>query len=489
MHRLLSIALCFCLAQTAFSQAPFKDTYWKLGRHAGLDFSSGTPNVVLSDGCQSTLNNTSTQICDRNNHVLFYSIGLYMMNRQDNLVPNWTNINNGTISSTYVSQDFYPPWKAAVIIPFPNDSNKFYMFYENLEWSIDGDYQPEKLYYLVVDKTLDGGLGDVTLKDQIVIQHDTLTKGEVLAVKHGNGKDWWIVCRKFKSNRYYKILVDANGVHPPISQDIGLPYTELGAAVGVCNQTIDGEKMVFGYFSYQFNPQHPTQIDVFDFDRCSGVLNNNKQLYFPNIVDSVFWGSFCFSPRGRFLYCTEGFKMWQLDLSATNILNSKIQVGTGTNFFSMKIGSDNKIYISPYGSSQYIHVINNPDSLGIACGVQLNAIDFGGNGHWADGGMPNVPNFALGPKAPCGIGIEEIKNEVEVELFPNPADNELLVNSKELISSIKVFNITGEQISQTYSPLIKQITLQTNNLLNGIYIVETKTQSGKLLYTKLVVQH
>ncbi len=31
-----------------------------------------------------------------------------------------------------------------------------------MDWTIDGEFLPEKLYYLVVDRTLQGGLGDVT---------------------------------------------------------------------------------------------------------------------------------------------------------------------------------------------------------------------------------------------------------------------------------------------------------------------------------------
>ena len=495
MKYISSILLCIILSQVVNAQPVYKDTYWKLGRHAGLDFSTGIPNPILTDNCQSTMNNTSTQICDRNNHVIFYSNALYVTNRLDNIMPNGT-CNAGTISSQYLSQDFYPPAKAAVIIPFPNDSNKFYMFYENLEWSIDGDYQPEKLYYLIVDKTLDGGLGDVTLKDQIVIQYDTLTKGEVLAVKHGNGKDWWIVCRKFKSNRYYKILVDASGVHQPVSQDIGIPYTEHDAYVGICNQTLDGEKMVFGYSSYEFSPLHPCQVDVFDFDRCTGSLSNNKCLIFPNVTDSIFWGEFCFSPNNRFLYCSEGVKIWQLDLTAANIPNSKILVGTFINtgglnsLFAMKIGPDNRIYIGPYGSGRYVHVIKYPDSLGVACQFQQDAIDYGGVTTWADGGMPNVPNFALGPKAPCGDGVENIQTAITaLDVFPNPSNGTAKISSPNDLKTIIIYNLTGNIVEEASIKNEKKYELNVSNFFNGVYLIEAEDKEGLKQYKKLIVQH
>jgi hypothetical protein len=478
------LILVVSIQQVAQAQTIYTDTYWKLGRHAGLDFSTGVPVAITSDNCINPLNNTSTQICDRNGNVLFYSNGLLVHNKIDGILPNGDTINNGAISNTYYS--YYPPWKAAVIIPFPDDSNKFYMFYENLEWSVAGLYLPEKLYYLVIDKTLDGGKGDVTLKDQVIIQNDTLTDGEVMAVKHGNGKDWWVITRKYKSNRYYKILVDSAGVHAPIAQDIGIAYTEHKAYVGICNQTLDGEKMVFGYASFEFSPLHPTQIDIVDFDRCTGSLFNYKKIKYNNPIggDSIFWAIYCFSPNKRFLYCTEGAKMWQLDLLSSNIANSKVKIAdyVGNNaFFAMKIGPDKKIYIGPNGSSRYVHVINNPDSLGVACNLQLNVIDFGGNGHWADGGMPNVPNFALGAIAPCGnVGIEAISNE------PIPIQNLYAINEALQLpattSSFVLYNLYGQQIYDSKQQ--QHFTF----VHSGLYIYQWHTTTGKWQSGKIVVQ-
>jgi hypothetical protein len=92
--------------------------------------------------------------------MIFYSNGLRVFNKNGQVMPNGSWFNVGTLSNSYASSGSYNPiFKAAVIVPFPKDTNKFYTFYSNLEWNIAGNYLPEKLYYLIVDRLLDNGLG------------------------------------------------------------------------------------------------------------------------------------------------------------------------------------------------------------------------------------------------------------------------------------------------------------------------------------------
>ncbi|MBK9637877.1 MAG: hypothetical protein IPO63_08675 [Bacteroidetes bacterium] len=50
---------------------------------------------------------------------------------------------------------------------------------------------PYGLYYNIVDLKLQNGLGEVTQKN---IQIDPSPRNDgLMAVKHGNGKDWWLV--------------------------------------------------------------------------------------------------------------------------------------------------------------------------------------------------------------------------------------------------------------------------------------------------------
>ena len=41
---------------------------------------------------------------------------------------------------------------------------------------------------------------------------DSLEFGQVAAVKHANGRDWWVLVPESHSNRYYTMLLDPTGL-------------------------------------------------------------------------------------------------------------------------------------------------------------------------------------------------------------------------------------------------------------------------------------
>ena len=69
-------------------------------------------------------------------------------------------------------------------------------------------------------------------KDILFFSH-TMTNTGIQAVKHGNGKDWWLICHEYNSNNYDRFLIDENGVHGPFVQSIGMNYTGYNAYVSM----------------------------------------------------------------------------------------------------------------------------------------------------------------------------------------------------------------------------------------------------------------
>ena len=109
------------------------------------------------------------------------------------------------------------------MLPFPNDTNLFYLFYENFEYFDLGEFIPNKCRFMVLDKQLNGGTGGIVYYDSLLLQ-DTLKIGNLSAIRHGNGKDWWLLIRKYRSNKFYKYLIDSSGIHSPIVQHLGVPF-------------------------------------------------------------------------------------------------------------------------------------------------------------------------------------------------------------------------------------------------------------------------
>ena len=234
--------------------------------------------------------------------------------------------------------------------------------------------------------------------------------------------------------------------------------------------------------------------DLFDFDRCTGDFSNYNQIYFPNITDTVLWYVNCFSPNNHYLYINDLRKIWQLDLTASNIIDSKKLIGgSDSNLIQhMQIGPDNKIYVGPYGSANYIGVINHPDSLGAACDFKPYQVYCHGGGWWADGGLPNTPNFALGAVAPCGVEDPNVIKDATLKIYPNPATNEIVVKNYQLvIKKLEVYNVLGQlKLSSAeiapYQVGAESFKIDVQNLVPGVYFIRATYEKGNENFSKFI---
>ncbi|MEY2829199.1 MAG: hypothetical protein RIQ33_1057 [Bacteroidota bacterium] len=488
------------------SQAQKQGNYWKLGRNAGITFNNGNGQVAVGDTCSQGLSYSSSTVCDNRGNLLFYSEGKKVYNRLDRIMPNGNNFNTGTAGNLY---SYLPIHNGLTFVPFVNDTNKYYLFYENLEFfETNGpDYLPNRLQYLVIDKTLNVGLGDVVYKDScIVCGADSLAKGNIFSIRHGNGKDWWLLARKYHSNLFYKILIDSSGVHKVDTQSIGKPHLGIGYFSGIYSVSYQGNKL-----AYLFAPLDTMlkdgRLDVFDFDRCTGKLSNPIHEHMVLDGDSFDLASLCFSPNGRYLYATEGYIIYQMDMQAPNILASAIKIARSDNslspspsvFYQMKRGPDGKIYVSFYGGNYYMSVINNPDNAGAACNFVYKQIYFGGmvgsKIYVADGALPNNPNYALG-KIDCGVGMGEqlAVGSGQLAVYPNPCGEKLTVSGYQLlVNTIEVTDVLGRVLlrdeasnQQINNSSTQQIQLDVSSLPQGIYFIKATDSNGNLMNGKFV---
>jgi Secretion system C-terminal sorting domain len=228
------------------------------------------------------------------------------------------------------------------------------------------------------------------------------------------------------------------------------------------------------------------------------MLANANNINIPSVVgsDSLALWTCCFSPNKRFLYTTDGYKMWQLDLQSSNILNSRIKVGNWdgtkvfgveTSFFQMKLAFDNKIYNTIYGSSPYIHVINFPDLLGASCGFVQKQIYLGSPyyGHFQDGAIPNTPNYALGA-INCGVGVENIRSENdEINVYPNPTNSNITITNTSIIQTIAIYDVLGQEIYHKNSKNLSE-TINVTRLSNGLYFLKIQDEKGNVTTKKFV---
>lgn len=107
---------------------------------------------------------------------------------------------------------------------------------------------------------------------------------------------------------------------------------------------------------------------IFDFDRETGLLSNLIRVMPQD--SGIFYGVGV-SPNSRFVYLSNDFDLFQVDLWQTIYLGSLEHIAhidsfPDPSFFWSKfgqaqLGPDCKIYIVSSGTNTCLHVINKPD--------------------------------------------------------------------------------------------------------------------------------
>ncbi|OWY19140.1 hypothetical protein C7N43_01755 [Sphingobacteriales bacterium UPWRP_1] len=365
----------FCTLLTpAFAQKETNN--WYFGEFAGLDFNPGAP-VALTNGALNT-NEGCASISDAAGQLLFYTGGNRVFNRNHVQMPNGFGL-MGDISST----------QSAIIVPQPGSSTLYYIF------TVDEEGGPNGLRYSMVDLNLQGGLGDVFVKNVPLVAP---TSEKVTAVKHNNNFDVWVITHEWESDAFYAYLVTAAGVSAaPVVSNVGLVHTggsiaTNGNSAGYMKVSPLGNKLALAI-------KEMNLFEIFDFNSSTGVVSN--AITTPATYTNAYGVEF--SPDGTKLYASKygfgGPQIFQFNLQAGSvaaILSSSTLVGTSSSLFGggLQLGTDGKIYFARF-ESEWLGVINNPNTLGVACGYVDDGVNL--NGKTSNFGLPNFVQSYLKP--------------------------------------------------------------------------------------------
>ena len=461
------------------------DAKWALGsgcclpNYSGidLDFSSGSL-VVSAVQRNMIFFETSGQICDESGNFLFFSNGIYVANALNDTMQNGGDLNPGAFTTSHEANALPLP-QGNLVIPFPNDSSKYYLFHETSD-DPNSTWATYYLYFSVVDMSLDGGLGAVVQKNSILLQ-DTLVEGRLTACKHANGRDWWLIVHKMYSGQVFKYLITPQGISGPWIQNL---FTWRDSYFGQAVFSPQGNKFAY-YEPYG-------DLDIWDFDRCTGDFSNYKHI---DINDTAFAGGAAFSASGRYLYVSSTNYMYQLDMNASSIDSSKIVVGVYddyrsgglyANFYLSALAPDGKIYTNCGNASLVLHVINNPDSAGLSCDFCQHCIPLPAYNHFT---IPNYPNYYLGAEGgticdSLPTGITTIRNPInEFLLFPNPANRDVyLTLSKDKLQFVSVYNSVGQIVLLEHDVIKNEyLHFDVSKLESGFYYVEVVTAKQRVV--------
>ena len=334
--------------QLAYAQK--EANIWHFGIQAGLDFNSGSP-VSIPNG-QLFTTEGSASIADANGNLLFYTEGVNVYNRVHALMPNGSGLMGGTSAS-----------QSAIILPDPGSSTKYYIF--TVPNTASGG-----LHYSVVDMTLAGGNGDITLKN--VSLGATNVAEKLTATYHSNGFDFWVAVHDNGGNNFYAYQVSASGITGPVTSTVGTVHNGTNPWTGCMKFSPKGDKMGVCLYGTQ-------QADLLDFNNTTGVFSNPATVSYPASFSTY---GVEFSETGRTLYIgnvdyTPG-QIYQYDMLAGNntaiLATGQLIYNNPTDILgSMQTGPDGKIYFVRYGFS-FVGAIEFPDVLGIGCSANDVAV-------------------------------------------------------------------------------------------------------------------
>jgi len=364
---------------------------WYFGQRAGLTFKGG-PARVLTDGAMVSGEGCAT-ISDAQGNLLFYTNGLTAWNRLHHPLAGGTGL-GAPQDSTRTEAPPNSATQGVTIVPQPGSTTRYYIFtVDAAENGLRGG-----LRYAVVDMARQGGLGEVISKDQVVpvpLGDGRLTE-KLVAVRHANQQDIWLVVHGWNSNVFLSYLLTATGVAP-------MPVVSAGGAVhaGGTNRRQDYNSL--GYLKVAPTGQRLAlvryttgPVELFDFNYGTGVVSGPRSLpALPALISTCY--GLEFSPDGNLLYVGgaesigANSRLYQFNLQT----NALTEVGrtANTNLWALQLGPDQKLYGAlagaPFGFGG-LCTVSSPNTPGIGCQFQVEAVPGFSSAHKSLLGLPNV---------------------------------------------------------------------------------------------------
>jgi hypothetical protein len=476
-----------------------------------MDYGGGGQRVKFNNGNITTNDNYyiftyfssgNSNICDTNGNLILASDGYNIYDSTGNYIDGGDTL---VPKYHYEQKNGWSLYSQSSIF-LPMDSDKYYFVTPAFSDAQYLDCQQNNhcffdlLLYNVIDMKANGGAGKVTQRMIPLMQNAELSKTQMMACRHANGKDWWLLKQGGDSNIVYKFLFTQDSVIDKGRQVFNDPVWGVWDLEGqsVFNDT--GDRYASTVKSLDVPPG---KISILNFDRCYGKLDNLKVITAPPTIfppDTTkidqSTNGLAFSPNGRFLYATMHYNVYQYDLQD----DTWFQVaGMDTIYQKFNIYStlykapDGKLYVGRHdGLSKRWSTIDNPDVKGAGCNFCPNCFridSLGANAYL--GTPPCMPNYSLGAKVCDPEGVEDVvKDESELVVYPNPTSTILYITSlrgtkqsnyqiasQSLAKTSKaLYNSVGQMVLST-----KENEIDVSNLPRGVYFLKVGNMVRKVI--------
>jgi hypothetical protein len=465
------------------------DQVWIMGAHdipgqpghgnAVLRFQGGQVLVEPAD-LHMNFESTVAVMPDSLGNILFYTNGCHVANSLGDTMVNGSGLNPGEMADWTCPTSGYAAPLGAMALQLPGNTHVYYLFHMGVRYNPERKLTYGPFYYSIIDMEKEGGKGAVISRNNIVAdgQFEPFT-----AVRHGNGRDWWLVYPEYGTNKYHRLLFTPSGVQQMDHQEIGeaLSCRYIGSSA-------------FSPNGIRYARQQHCGTVVLDFDRCSGAFSNSRSIGMP--LRAILGGGVAFSKDGNKLLVATQLSIQAADLTVPNpVLDTIVPTIdlAGGSLLLMQYGSDGKIYMNNLGRTKAYHVLNTPNDPDIGFeqrGLSLPV--------YSIRSLPNYPNHrlydlpdsicdTLGIDAPTMVSTTTADPTFGVSVFPNPFSDEIrVVLEANLRSSVfSLFDPVGRLV-QSVTLTDETNTLTGIELPDGLYFWDLKSKGEIIKSGKLV---
>jgi hypothetical protein len=456
-----------------------------------LNFNYDPVNVSLL----KTINNFSmegsnTSMCDENGKLLFYSNGCNIIDARGMIMENGDSINPGLVQSNYCPSG-NPASQGVIALPAPGNSKLYYLFNLDLDMPFFMMPQyvgiaPERIYYSMIDMSLNSGLGKVVLKNYIALK-DTFGRSNLQATKHANGIDWWLISPKSHTNCYFLTLLSSSGIQPSVLKCSGNDFNDADLQ-GQAVFSPDGKKFI------RFLPRNG--LNIYDFNNETGDLTNPIRIFFDQ--DTFHVAGVAVSANSRYLYASALKKLYQFDLNARDVEASKLLIAVWdgyadpypTVFYLSALAPDGKIYIAGTSTHNYLHIIHQPNCPGQSCKFEQRGLKLPGYNFIS---IANIPQYrSQNITIPCDsimVSSTGTNNSNSVFLYPNPAQDYIIINTENKLpeATIEIYDLLMRSVLNR-KIIENTAIIDLHNIENGIYTLFLKSKESIIKVEKIIIE-
>lgn len=487
MRTIFIFAIIF---QSSITFSQIKRSYnWVTG-YSGNKVNFANNNIITSQGIyfpSKYFQAGNSCISDSNGNLLLASDGYNVYDSLGTIIEdgdtlaalNIFNYQNGWCSESQGS------------IFLPLDSERYYFItpsYSDNRFNdcvTNNNCYLDLLLYNVIDMNANGGMGKVVQRMVPACSNANFRKTQMMACRHGNGKDWWLLKNEGDYGDVHTFLFTQDSVYDVGIQVFNQPNWGPWDIRGQSTFNNDGS-----LFATTSHCSSCGLIFIADFDRCHGILSNPRTIQMPldsqhNPADTTWTDrlpvGLTFSPNGQFLYAAGYSNIYQYDLS-DNTWFHVAELDTVADKFqgyeTLYNGPNSKIYIGNFGgTSKQMSRIDNPDVKGAGCNFCprcLRLDSLGANAYV--GTPPCMPDYGLGAKVCWPLeSMQHAVGSEQLEVYPNPSSTVFIIKNKHGKNK-GLYNVLGELIFST-----KENEINVRYFARGVYYITCEGESRKVV--------